>query len=66
MKSFKKYYICRKDMSMKEIPTKMGGYAIEKQYARPWHTDSREVYLIGVAFSSKTRCIEGWKIAKLE
>ncbi|MDE5789914.1 MAG: ATP-binding protein [Muribaculaceae bacterium] len=37
----------------------------EKQYARPWQTDSREVYLIGASFSSKTRCIEGWKIEKL-
>ena len=38
----------------------------EKRYARPWQTDGRDVYLIGAAFSSKTRCIEGWKIAKME
>ncbi|MDE6409739.1 MAG: ATP-binding protein [Muribaculaceae bacterium] len=38
----------------------------EKHYGRPWQTDSREVYLIGTAFSSQTRCIEGWKIEKLD
>ncbi|MDE6297536.1 MAG: PD-(D/E)XK nuclease domain-containing protein, partial [Muribaculaceae bacterium] len=36
----------------------------EKNYARPWQTDTRETYLIGATFSSQTRCIEGWKIAK--
>ncbi|MBD5358652.1 MAG: ATP-binding protein [Bacteroides sp.] len=33
-----------------------------KQYARKHQTDSRKVFLIGAAFSSKTRCIEDWRI----
>ena len=32
----------------------------EKHYARKYHTDLRKVFLIGVSFSSKTRCIESW------
>lgn len=36
----------------------------EKRYARPYQTDSRQVIKIGVSFSSKTRCIESWKIIK--
>ncbi|MDE5806810.1 MAG: ATP-binding protein [Muribaculaceae bacterium] len=36
----------------------------EKRYARPWQTGGREIFLIGAAFSSKTRCIEGWTIEK--
>ncbi|MDE5875571.1 MAG: ATP-binding protein [Muribaculaceae bacterium] len=38
----------------------------EKRYGRAWQTDSHEVFLIGVEFSSKTRCIEDWEIRKLE
>ncbi|MDE6443671.1 MAG: ATP-binding protein [Muribaculaceae bacterium] len=38
----------------------------EKKYGRVWQTDIREVFLIGVEFSSKTRCIEDWKIRKLK
>lgn len=34
----------------------------EKNYARPWQTDDRTIFKIGVNFSSKTRCIESWKI----
>lgn len=34
----------------------------EKKYARPYQTDPRRIIEIGVAFSSKTRCIEDWKI----
>ncbi|MDE7440761.1 MAG: ATP-binding protein [Muribaculaceae bacterium] len=34
----------------------------EKKYSRPWQTGDRELILIGAAFSSKTRCIEDWKI----
>ncbi|MDE5790961.1 MAG: ATP-binding protein [Muribaculaceae bacterium] len=34
----------------------------EKMYARPFHTDSRKIFKIGVNFSSETRCIEGWRI----
>ncbi|MBD5328506.1 MAG: ATP-binding protein [Bacteroides sp.] len=34
----------------------------EKRYSRPWQNGEREVFLIGAAFSSKTRCIEEWKI----
>ncbi|MDE5790459.1 MAG: ATP-binding protein [Muribaculaceae bacterium] len=36
----------------------------EKQYARPWQTEEREIILIGAAFSSATRCIEEWKIKR--
>ena len=34
----------------------------EKQYAKPFETDSRKLYKIGVNFSSATRRIEGWKM----
>ena len=34
----------------------------EKQYAKPFETDSRKLYKIGVNFSSTTRRIEGWKM----
>ena len=32
------------------------------QYARPFQLDGRKLYMIGVNFSSKTRCIEKWII----
>lgn len=38
----------------------------EKRYARPWQTGGRRIFLIGAAFSSNTRCIEGWTIKPLE
>ena len=34
----------------------------KKQYARPFQRDIRRIFKIGVSFSSKTRCIETWKI----
>ena len=34
----------------------------EKQYAKPFETDSRKLYKIGVNFSSAKRRIEEWKI----
>lgn len=34
----------------------------EKHYARQFQTDPRQLIKIGVSFSSKTRCIEDWKI----
>lgn len=34
----------------------------DKRYDRPYRTDGRQLFLIGVSFSSKTRCIEDWKI----
>ena len=34
----------------------------EKQYAKPFETDERKLYKIGVNFSSTTRRIEGWKM----
>ncbi|MDE6072844.1 MAG: ATP-binding protein [Muribaculaceae bacterium] len=37
----------------------------EKQYARPYRSDERKIFLIGVAFSSATRCIESWRIKQL-
>ncbi len=38
----------------------------EKRYARPYHSDGREIFEIGVSFSSKTRCIESWKISTVD
>lgn len=35
----------------------------EKQYAKPFETDSRKLYKIGVNFSNATRRIDEWKIA---
>lgn len=35
----------------------------EKRYARPYQTDHRRIFKIGVSLSSKTRCIESWRIA---
>lgn len=37
-----------------------------KQYVRPWQTDERHLFLIGVSFSSATRCIKGWEIVDYE
>ncbi len=34
----------------------------DKQYARPFRTDARKVFLIGVNFSSETRTVEKWII----
>lgn len=34
----------------------------EKQYANKYAGDSRELFKIGISFSSKTRRIQGWKI----
>lgn len=34
----------------------------ERQYAKPFETDSRQLYKIGVNFSSATRRIESWKV----
>ncbi len=34
----------------------------DKQYARKFQMDGRKIIKIGVNFSSKTRCIENWKI----
>lgn len=33
-----------------------------KHYDRPYLTDGRKIFKIGVSFSSKTRCIENWII----
>ena len=35
----------------------------DKQYAKPFEHDGRHIYKIGVNFSTKTRRIDGWKIA---
>ncbi|MDE6769671.1 MAG: PD-(D/E)XK nuclease domain-containing protein, partial [Muribaculaceae bacterium] len=35
----------------------------EKHYARKYNVDSRKIFMIGVEFSSKTRCIENWLIS---
>lgn len=35
-----------------------------KKYDRKYQMDGREIIRIGVNFSSKTRCIEGWKIQR--
>jgi len=36
----------------------------DKQYAKPFENDSRHIYKIGVNFSTKTKRIDGWKIAE--
>jgi hypothetical protein len=36
----------------------------DKQYAKPFEHDGRYIYKIGVNFSTKTRRIDGWKIAE--
>ena len=36
----------------------------DKQYAKPFEHDRRHIYKIGVNFSTKTRRIDGWKIAE--
>lgn len=36
----------------------------DKEYAKPFEHDSRHIYKIGVNFSTKTRRIDGWKIAE--
>ncbi len=36
----------------------------DKGYARPFAQDSRQLYKIGVSFSSQTRGIEAWKVAE--
>jgi len=35
------------------------------QYARPFQLDGRNIYIIGVNFSSSTRCIEKWLMESL-
>ena len=35
----------------------------DKQYAKPFEQDCRCVYKVGVNFSTKTRRIDGWKVA---
>jgi len=32
----------------------------DMQYAHPFQLDARKLYIIGVNFSSATRCIEKW------
>ena len=34
----------------------------DNQYARPFQTDGRKLYLIGVNFSSETRTVEKWVV----
>lgn len=34
----------------------------EKEYAKPFAADRRQLYKIGVSFSSEKRCISSWKI----
>ena len=33
----------------------------EKQYAKPFESDGRKIYKIGINFSTSTRKIDGWK-----
>ncbi|MDE6576990.1 MAG: ATP-binding protein [Muribaculaceae bacterium] len=37
----------------------------DKRYSRKYQSDSRKIFEIGVEFSSKTRCIEEWKIKEI-
>lgn len=34
----------------------------DKGYAKPFAMDKRKLFKIGVNFSTKKRCIDGWKI----
>ena len=34
----------------------------ENHYARPFQSDKRKLYLIGVNFSSQTRTVEKWVV----
>ena len=34
----------------------------DKGYARPFAVDTRQLYKIGVNFSSEKRCVEEWKV----
>lgn len=34
----------------------------DKQYTKPFETDGRKIYLIGINFSTSTRKIDGWKM----
>lgn len=36
----------------------------EKGYARPFATDQRSIYKIGVNFSSAKRCVDDWQVVK--
>jgi len=36
----------------------------ERQYAKPFEGDGRQIYKIGVSFSTKTRRMEEWKISE--
>ena len=36
----------------------------ERAYARQFADDKREIFKIGVRFSSENRCIEDWKLAQ--
>ena len=38
----------------------------DKQYARPYQTDGRKVFLIGANFSSETRTVEKWLIGEFK
>ena len=37
----------------------------DNQYARPYQTDGRKVFLIGANFSSETRTVEKWLVEEL-
>ena len=36
----------------------------DKQYVKPFEHDGHHIYKIGVNFSTKTRRIDGWRIAE--
>ena len=38
----------------------------ERHYTRKYQMDHRKIFLIGVEFSSKTRCIESWLVRILQ
>lgn len=38
----------------------------DKEYALPFATDQRKLYKIGINFSLKKRCIDGWKVQPSE
>lgn len=50
-----------------DVPASAALEQIErKKYARKFQMDSQKIFLIGASFSSKTRCIEDWRIKEYE
>ena len=57
-----KDYIYIIELKMDQSPDVALRQIEEKGYARPFASDSRKLFKIGVKFSSEKRCIDGWKV----